>query len=719
MSKTLIVVESPKKARELQKFLGDKFVIRASQGHVADLICTPQNKLGVDIEHDFKPCYATIPEKRDKLAAIVDAAKSCDNILLASDPDREGEAIAWHLADALQKVNVPKKRILIYEITKSKVLKAISEPLDLNANLYDAQQARRVLDRLVGFMVSPYVIDKVGPNLSAGRVQSVAVRLIVDREREIESFIPEEYWSINSTLAKPSALTEKFSAKYVAKVTNKAEATKVKKDLEEDTYEVIEVVTEEKPKKPEAPFKTSTLQQVASRKCSINSTRAMKAAQSLYESGLITYMRTDSVRSAPEALEEVRNYIEKKGWEIPKTATIYVAKESAQDAHEAIRPTSIMNDPAKMAFGSDDEKNIYTLIRDRFIASQMKPALYNTVAVTVKTSSGHILKTHGRTLKFKGWLEVIDETRSKGEEENVKLPPLKKGDALCLVPPKVKVDQKFTQPPSRYKNHSLVQTLEEKGIGRPSTYAAIIQKVTDRAYVELKKDTFHATELGKKVVDALSSHFDFMKYEYTSAMEDQLDQIESGKISYLQMMNGFFPIFKAQLRKADRSTEKDYGIPCWVCKQPMRLKHGKFGYYMACFDYGEGCKTSKSCELIDGKPVFKEHYNSNIVDGTTCPKCQAEMVVRDGKFGRFYSCSKYPKCNGSAKIPSEEKCEKCGSFMYITIFDGINKLACLGYPDCKNIVELPDHLKTDWINPKELQEKKQTKAMKKIMNVSR
>lgn len=722
MSKTLIVVESPKKARELQKFLGDQYVIRASQGHVVDLISSQQNKLGIDIEHEFKPCYAVIPDKQDKLNAILDAAKTADHILLASDPDREGEAIAWHIADAMKHIKTPKKRVLIYEITKAKVLKAIKEPLELNAQLYDAQQARRVLDRIVGFLVSPFVINTIGPNLSAGRVQSVAVRLIVDREREIEAFVPEEYWSINAALAPKDKPTSKFAAKIVEKVDNKTRAEKIKSDLDKDTYIVTDVVSAEKVKKPEPPLKTSTLQQIASRRYNLNSAKTMKAAQSLYESGLVTYIRTDSIRSAPEAIQECREWIEKSKFDLPKSPVIYTAKEGAQDAHEAIRPTSLQVEPDKINFGSNDEKYVYLLIRERFIASQMKPALYDTLAVTIKSSSDHILKSHGRTLKYGGFLDFTGEVKVKNEDEaEAKLPPLKTGDVLTLVPPKVKADQKFTQPPSRYKNHTLVQTLEEKGIGRPSTYASIIQKVTDRSYVELKKDTFFATDLGKKIVDLLKNNFEFMKYEYTSSMEDKLDLIENGKYSYLEMMTSFFPEFVKQLKRANRSTEKDYGINCWVCKQPMNLKHGKFGYYMSCLDYPD-CKTSKSCELIDGKPVLKEHYNVNVEENSNCPdcpKCQSKMIIRDGKFGKFYSCSSYPKCMGSKKIPSGVKCTKCGHDTYVTLFGGESKLACLAYPECKNIFDLPVGFKSEWIPPQELQDKKTSKAVKKIINMSR
>lgn len=716
MSKTLIVVESPKKAREIQKYVGGDYIVRASQGHVVDLICTPRNRLGVDIENGFKPCYAVIPEKKDKLAAIVDAAANVEQIFLASDPDREGEAIAWHIHDYL-KGKAPIRRVLFHEITKAGIKAGLSKPQDLDKDLYDAQQARRVLDRLVGFMVSPFLMDVMGGSLSAGRVQSVTLRLIVDREREIENFQPEEYWSISAALAKPETLSDKFVARYSSKVTNKADASKIKADLDKDTYEVIEVVAEEKAKNPFPPFTTAKLQQAGSRKYKLSADRTMKAAQSLYESGIVTYIRTDSVRSSPESITNVRDWLRDNGHPIPDKAHLYAAKNNAQDAHEAIRPTDIESLPSAMTQLSDDEKKVYQLVWERFVASQMKPALYDTLAVTIRSSSGHILKANGRTLKFKGWLEVMD-FKDKDDDEQGKLPNLKKGDTVVLVPPKVKAEQKFTQPPPRYKIHSLVEELEKRGIGRPSTYAAIITKVTERQYAEKKADTFYATDLGKKVVDLLIQFFDFMQYQYTAQMETQLDQIAEGKLDYIGMLGAFFPKFKEQLRKADSINEKDYGICCWICKKSMRLKHGKFGYYMSCSDY-PNCKTTRSCEIIDEKPVFKESHKSPETPGVSCPKCTSGMTVRDGKFGKFYSCTKYPKCNGSAKIPSGHKCDRCGYDMYITVFDGVSKLACLGYPHCRNIVELPEGSKVNWIDPKTIIPKKKNKTVDKILNPSR
>jgi DNA topoisomerase-1 len=720
MSKILVVVESYKKGKEIQKYLGDKYVVRESQGHVADLSSTPKNRLGIDIENGFKPIYSYIPNKKDKLDAIIDAASDASEVFLASDPDREGEAISFHIFNALKtKIKAPIRRVMFHEVTKNGVKRGIANPLDLDNNMYDAQQARRVLDRLVGFMVSPFLMDIIGPNLSAGRVQSVTLRMIVDREREIENFKPEEYWSISSTLSKVTTPAEKFVARYSSmKITNKVDANKIKNDLDKDNYEIIDVVAEEKPKKPFPPLETASLQQSASRKYKISSKKTMEIAQSLYESGLITYHRVDSVHSSPDALLDLRDWLKKNGHDIPNETVIYTSKGgNVQGAHEAIRPTNIGESPYKNNL-SEDEKKIYSLIWERFVSSQMKPALYDTVSVTIKSSSGHILKANGRTLKYKGWLNIID---AKDDEEEGKLPFLQKGDKLILIPPKVKAEQKFTQPPSRYNEHTLVGELKARGIGRPSTYATILTKVTDRGYAEKKKETYFATDLGKKIVDILVKFFDFMEYKYTAGMEDQLDDIAEGKISYLKMMENFFPKFKDQLKKAHYFNEKDYGINCWKCQSPMRLKHGKFGYYMACAEY-EKCKTSRSCEIIDEKPVFKEKEanvidSTKLVDNVVCPKCASGMIVRDGKFGKFYSCSKYPKCHGSGKIPSGHKCGKCGYDMYITIFDGVSKLACMGYPDCRNIQEIPEGEPSNWINPKTLLPKKNN-AVQKILNLS-
>ena len=714
--KTLIIVESPKKEKSIQKYLGNDYIVRSSAGHIADLVSTPNNRLGVDVEKGFKPTYSIIPDKKDRVRTIIDALGNADKVCLATDPDREGEAIAWHLFAAL-KTKKPVSRVMFKEITKNGVKKGIDNPCELDKKLFDAQQARRVLDRLVGFMVSDYLRRAMNTPVSAGRVQSVAVKLIVDREREIENFKPDEYWPINATFAKPDS-NESFSAKYNEKVTNKEDATKIKNQLEKDEFEIIQVVANEKAKKPFPPLKTSTLQQVVSRKYGFSSKKTMDLAQSLFDSGIITYHRTDSVRIAPEAITSVRDWLKDNKFGIPKSPNVFATSDAAQDAHEAIRPTDITSKPDSLTFATNDEKKVYSVIWEKFVASQMESALFDTVSVTIMSSSGHILKANGRILKSKGWLEITDYF-DNDDDKDVKLPQLKIGDSISLVPPKVKTEQKFTKPPPRYKDHSFVDDLEKRGIGRPSTYATILSKVTERNYVEKVKDAYFATDLGKEVVDNLSKFFSFMNYDYTANMELQLDKIAEGNIKYVGMLDEFFKLFKAELKSAISSGEKDYGINCNICSKPMRLRHGKFGYYMACDGYPE-CRSTFSCEIVDGKPVKKANdYEVKLVDGLSCPKCEKPMQLKDGKFGKFYACSTYPKCNGSRKVPFGKKCSKCGNGeMYATVFDGTMKLACMEYPNCKNIEEMPKKADADWVDPKDLEKPKVNKVVKKILKPS-
>jgi DNA topoisomerase-1 len=714
--KILVVVESPSKGKTIGKYLGSDYIVRASVGHIIDLASGGKAGIGVDIEHDFKPKYSIMPDKKDKLNAIIDAASEAKEIYIASDPDREGEAIAWHIAKALESTGLPIRRVEFHEITKKGVLDGIKKSRELDKNLFEAQQTRRVLDRIVGYLVSPFIIDTLGPNLSAGRVQSVAVRMVVDREREIEAFKPEEYWNINSMLAKPTALNESFQAKYASKVIAKDVAEKIKKDLEAADYVISAVEQEEKKKKPFPPLITSTLATSANSRYKFPAAKTMKVAQGLYEAGLITYMRTDSYRISPEAIADCRSYLSSHSLGMPSTPNLYVTKTGAQDAHEAIRPSDVFKLPQNVFLG-DDEQKIYRLIWERFVASQMNPALYDTVNVTIKTSNGHILKANGKTLKYKGWLEITGDSDSRDDGET-KLPILKIGDKLVLVPPKVKAEQKFTQPPPRYSEKLLIEELEKKGIGRPSTYAAIMSKITDRNYVTRKVNVFVPTDLGKKVVDNLVKHFDFVEYKYTADMELQLDKIADGKSDYLTTMKDFYNPFSIQLKKAYSSGKKDYGFACDKCQDKMELKHGKFGFYMACVGYPK-CKNTFSCDLVDEKPIRKASAPT-IVSGVECPKCGAGMVKKDGKFGPFYSCSTYPKCNGSGKVPFGKQCDKCGKELYATVFNGQLKLACMGYPMCRNVEDIPEQeTKGNWIDPKNLKPKKIDKNVKKVLNSSR
>lgn len=703
--KTLIVVESPSKAKTISKYLGQDFIIRASYGHMIDLSSGGKNKIGVDIVNNFKPKYQIIPDKKDKLNSIIDAAGIVDNILLASDPDREGEAIAWHIAECLESTGKPIKRVLFHEITKSAILKAINNPIDLNKNLFDAQQARRVLDRIVGYMVSPYVISTLGPKLSAGRVQSVAVKLIVDRDKEIDEFKAEEYWNIAASLDKNSLGKSKFIAKLNQKVNDKLQAESIKKDLENCDYFVSKVEAEEKVKKPFPPFTTSKLQQAAAAKFKFAVNRTMKAAQSLYEDGFCTYIRTDSTRSSPESIEAAREWIKNQKYDVPSKYNIYKNNDAAQDAHEAIRPTDINLTPDQINTGDEDQNKLYKLIWERFVASQMKPAIYDTVNIIIKTSNDYILKASGKTLKYAGWLDLTSDADSKkDDDEGVQLPILSEKEKLFLVKPGILAEQKFTQPPSRFNEGSLVKELERRGIGRPSTFANIISKITDRNYVEKKKEMFVSTDLGKKIINLLDNKFDFINYEYTANMEIKLDKIAEGKLDYAQMMKDFYTPFESNLEKAKLSLFKETNHICEKCNSVMLLKHGKFGYYISCSNV-KNCKNNKSVELNNDEIVIKTSWKNPVVDGILCPKCGSGMFKRDGKFGPFYSCSQYPSCSGTSKFLIDKNCEKCGCAFYATAFNEELKLACSGYPNCKNIKNLPSDIKIDWISPNKIYNK--------------
>ena len=709
---TLVVVESPNKERTIAKLLGPGYIVRSTMGHIVDLARSKTDRFGVDIDAGFVPKYSVIPGKKDRVKSIVDAAKQSRQIYIAADPDREGEAIAWHVADQVRSANKPIKRVLFHEITKKSVEFGVSNPGELDKNLYDSQQARRVLDRLVGFMVSPYLWNAFGGQLSAGRVQSVCLRLIVDREEEIDSFIPEVYYNITAALAKPSKQKDGFVARYPNRITNEKKAIQIKKDLEESSFHITNIDAKEQKRNPPQPLTTSKLQQVASARFKFSTKKTMSAAQGLYEGGHVSYIRTDSVRSSPESIASAREWLTKEGYKVPSSPNIYKTNSAAQDAHEAIRPTNVAFTPDKF-IGADDQKKLYKLIWEKFVASQMKPALYDTVAITIKASKGHELKANGRTLKYDGWLAVCaDGESAKDKEENVKLPVLKVGEELILIPPKVKSEKKQTQPPPRYSEGSLVKELEKRGIGRPSTYAAIIGKISDRAYVVKASNVFTPTEVGRKVANDLKKHFKFMEYDYTKEMEDRLDQIEGGKLKYIDMLTSFFEPFKNELRSAQSSLDKDGGQDCDKCGKRMKLKHSKFGYFIGCSGY-PACKTAINVTLDGEKIVLKPERK--IADGVTCPKCGAGMYYRDGKFGPFYSCSKYPSCNGSAKIPFGKKCQKCNSDLFLTAFKGIPKLACMGYPNCKNIEEVPPGTKVNWIDPKEIQGKKKNRRVQKIL----
>lgn len=589
--KTLVIVESPAKAEKIQGYLGKDYVVLASKGHITDLAKGGRFGLGVDIDNDFRPRYVIQEDKIDTLDMLLKAAKKCDNILIASDPDREGEAIAWHLQERLKDTGLPIKRVVFNEIKKAKIQKAVQTPRDVDLNLFHSQEARRILDRLVGFMASPFLMNFFGPKLSAGRVQSVVTRMVIDREREIEVFVPEEFWTIQVSLSKDGKTG--FMTKYSGRPTNEKDAQAAKTQLNSNPYVVSEVVAAEEAKYPQPPLVTSTLQRVMSKEHGFSADRTMKAAQSLYENGYCTYIRTDSVRVGDEALEDVRNWIGDKKYALPKKPYTYKNKDAAQDAHECIRPSDLTLEPNNnYAMVDPDEKLVYEVIWKHFIASQMMPAMYDTLKVTahVKGNKAAEVKAAGKALKSKGFLEIMEVL----DDSKIEIPPLAVGDVLNLLGRSpIKLEKKSTQPPPRYSEDKLIKELVAKNIGRPATYADLLSKITNRNYVEKKGSVFHATDLGKKITDELLQFFTFMDYDYTAKMEQQLDEIESGKVNHTDMLKKFYPEFKKELDKA-------------------YVGHG----------------------------------------ATMCPKCGSPMSVRTSKTGKFLGCSGYPKCKHTVNIAS-------------------------------------------------------------------
>lgn len=670
MTKALVVVESPAKAKTIEKFLGKNYTVRASMGHLRDL---PKSQFGIDIEQQFTPKYINIRGKGDLIKSLKEAAKNADKVYLASDPDREGEAIAWHLAHLLHIPADESCRIEFNEITKSAIQNAVKHPRPINLARVDAQQARRHLDRIVGYKLSPLLWRKVRKGLSAGRVQSVAVRMICDREKEIQAFQPEEYWSITAKLRK-SARAALFEAQLVAiegkkaEVNNEEQATAITKDLETAEYTVSAVKRRERRRNPAPPFTTSSLQQDASRKLGFTSRKTMMVAQQLYEGldvgsrgpvGLISYMRTDSTRIAESAQQEARSYIIEKfgnGY-VPEKSPVYSSKKSAQDAHEAVRPTDVLMTPDTIGkYLTKDQLKLYTLIWERFVASQMAAAVYDTLTVDIGAGR-YELRATGSQIKFAGFMAVYTEGKEKGEEEKdkeVTLPELEPGQSLKLT--KVLPKQHFTEPPPRYTEASLVKILEEKGIGRPSTYAPIIETILGRGYVVRVDKKFEPTELGFVVVDLLKQYFtDIVDVAFTAQMEDSLDEIAEGHGSRVALLEQFYQPFAQTLAHA----EEEIGhvelpvevsdIPCENCGKLMVVKQGRYGNFLACPGFPE-CRNTK--------PIIKE-------TGAACPKCGGAVIERRTKRGRvFYGCKNYPQCDFVTwDMPLKENCAVCGSFM--------------------------------------------------------
>jgi len=737
MAKALVIVESPAKAKTINKYLGRDFKVIASMGHVRDL---PKSKLGVDVDDEFKPDYVVIPDRAKVIKELRDAAKSADEVFVATDPDREGEAIGWHLAEELGTKKKKVRRLMFNEITKKAILEAVKKPGEIDMDMVDAQQARRVLDRLVGYKISPILWDKVRRGLSAGRVQSVALKIICDREREIDAFTPEEYWHVTARLF--AGAPPEFDAKLVrkgtaaAKISNEAEANLVLADLKSAPFIVSSVAQKERKKTSAPPFITSKLQQ-ASR---FPVKKTMMIAQQLYEGielpgeeaavGLITYMRTDSVRIADEALAEAREFIGDTYGPayLPGTPNKFKVKNSAQDAHEAIRPTSMRFTPESVrAQLSPDQFYLYRLIWNRFLASQMMPALFDdtTVDITATPSGaqsaadGYLFRAKGSVPKFAGWLAVYDqgageveETErtekatpnltvaqpAEGDDDSASglLPPMTQGQALDVK--EIRPDQKFTQPPPRYNEGSLVKALEENGIGRPSTYASIISVLQARDYVNKVEGRFWPTILGRRLVEKLltPAFDDILDVAYTAKMEDELDDIEKGKTKYATVLKAFYKDFKKDLKRAEKEMPnfkegQPTGVTCDKCNQgEMVEKAGKFGIFLACSRYPD-CDNTKEIETRN-QPSTDDLEEA-------CENCGKPMIVKRGRFGMFLACTGYPECKTTRKIIQsktgvsaakpdqilDEKCPNCGKNLVVKQGRFGEFTACTGYPDCKYV----------------------------------
>jgi len=670
VTRSLVIVESPAKAKTLKKFLGRSYIVRASMGHVRDL---PKSQLGVDVQHGFQPKYITIRGKGKVLEELRKEARKADRILLATDPDREGEAISWHLVQALKLNGDEPCRIEFHEITRDAVRNAVKNPRPVDENLVDAQQARRILDRLVGYKLSPLLWRKVRRGLSAGRVQSVAVRLICDREEEIESFEPEEYWSITAKLCPRGQKTEAFEAKYYGSANGEKrelktgdEAQAVIEAARREGFVVRGVRKKERRRNPAPPFTTSTLQQEASRKLGFRVSRTMRAAQQLYEGldigaegtvGLVTYIRTDSTRVSDEAVGQAASFVrEQYGQSYVQPRKWGKVREGVQGAHEAIRPTSVARTPeAVRAHLTADQYKLYKLIWERFLASQMASAVLDTVSVDIQ-AGGHLFRATGSRVKFPGFTTVYTEGKDeRADEREGHLPELRKGDILDLLD--LKPHQHFTQPPPRYTEAMLVKALEEKGIGRPSTYAPTIETIQQRGYVTRENNRFVPTALGKVVVDLLKRYFpDIIDVEFTAEMEKRLDLIEEGKEDWRKLLYDFYGPFEATLARAEEQiarievAEEQTDVECEKCGRLMVVKWGKYGKFLACPGFPE-CRNTK--------PYFER-------TGVRCPECgEGEVVKRRSKKGRtFYGCNRYPDCEFvSWQRPTGERCPECGTYL--------------------------------------------------------
>lgn len=707
---SLVIVESPAKARTINKILGKGFTVKASVGHVKDL---PSKKIGVDVDNDFEPEYGVIPGKEKVVKELKAAAAKAEKIFLAPDPDREGEAIAFHIASEITtKKNKGKVfRVTFNEITKKAVLEAMENPGEIDSNKVDAQQARRVLDRLVGYNLSPLLWRKIRRGLSAGRVQSVAVRLVVEREREIDAFNKEEYWSVPVKLE--GGMPPKFEAKLYKYgdrlvidrdgeegkrffITSEAEATRIAGELKTASYRLEKLQKKKRKRSPYPPFITSTLQQEASKKLGFTAKRTMAVAQQLYEgvelggegsTGLITYMRTDSVRIATEAQQAAREFIQSAfGKEyLPPKPPVYKSKKSAQEAHEAVRPAYMDKSPKEIKpFLKPEQLKLYTLIWNRFMASQMKPAELEQTSfdISADTPTPSILRASGSVIKFPGFMALYTETQEDSDDEDAALlPALQEGASLEFKGLETK--QHFTQPPPRFTEASLVKALEEQGIGRPSTYAAIMSTIVDREYVEKEQGRFSPTELGGVVNDFLVQSFpELLDVSFTANMEDKLDKIEAGRNKWVKVLRDFYKPFgkdlktvaesKGKVKPEDIETEE----VCEKCEKPMVIRWGRHGRFYACSGYPE-CKNTKP---LDGEKAAPAEEPTDEV----CAKCGSPMVIKSGRFGKFIACSNYPECKTTKAIPTGIKCpEDGGDVVQRRTKRGKTFWGCANYPKCK------------------------------------
>lgn len=682
----LVIVESPAKAKTIQKYLGEGYEVIASMGHVRDL---PKSKLGVDTEHDFQPQYGDMKGKEDVIKELKKRAKKCDKVYLATDPDREGEAISWHIAQMLNLDMNENNRIAFNEITKSGVKAGMSNPHKIDVDLVNAQQARRILDRLVGYKLSPFLWKKVKRGLSAGRVQSVAVKIIVDRENEIRKFVPKEYWSIDAKFTAPGSRSV-FDASLSAvdgkkfEIINEEEANKLLAGLEGAEYTVKSIRKRVSKKQPSPPFITSTLQQEASRKLNFTAKRTMKAAQELYEGvditgigavGLITYMRTDSLRISDEAKAAAAQYIETVyGKEyLPPEPRVYKTKNNAQDAHEAIRPSMVELTPARVKENlTSDQFRLYKLIWERFIASQMANALLDTVSVDI-SANNCTFRASGYSVKFDGFMVLYVESADTAEESKKVLPPLEVDDKLKLK--SIGGNQHFTQPPARYTEASLIKALEENGIGRPSTYAPTITTIINRLYVEHEGKQLKPTNLGEAITQLMQEHFEkIVDAKFTAQMEADLDEVEHGKKEWVSALHEFYDDFAKTLEEAETAMEgkrvkvpdEETDVVCELCGRNMVVKYSRFGKFLACPGFPECKNTKKIVQETEGN----------------CPMCGKKMLLKKSKKGRsFYGCEGYPECSFMTwNVPSEEKCPQCGSSLFIKGGKS-GKLIC-EKPDC-------------------------------------